>query len=118
MTRIFLFDIVGVPVCGKAWILANLRAMAANWLKSRLLNHEKYLTDMLHDETIIWRSPKGEIIACVEKNKVLRENLEEIRQVCQDALEDAVLMGCDEQQFRIVLSELIDGLNNSFSPQD
>jgi len=28
----------------------------------------------------------------VEKNKVLGENLDEIRQICQDALEDAVLM--------------------------
>lgn len=25
-----------------------------------------------------WRSPEGEVIACVEKLKVLRENLEEI----------------------------------------
>lgn len=64
------------------------------------------------DKKIIWRSHKGAVIACVEKNKVLRQNLEEIRQVCQDALEDAVLMGCDEQQFRIVLNELIDGLVN------
>jgi len=29
-------DIVGVPECGKARILANLRAMAANWLKLQL----------------------------------------------------------------------------------
>ena len=40
----------------------------------------------------IWRSPDGEIVSCVEKLKVLRENLEEIQQLCQDALEDAVLM--------------------------
>jgi len=73
---------------------------------------------MSRDETIIWRSPKGEVIACVEKNKVLRENLDEIRQICQDALEDAVLMGCDEQQFRIVLAELLDSLTNPYPPQD
>lgn len=73
---------------------------------------------MPHDKKITWRSPKGEVIACVEKNKVLRENLEEIRQICQDALEDAVLMGCDEQQFRIVLSELIDELANPYPPKD
>ena len=29
----------------------------------------------------IWRSPKGEVVACVEKNKVLSENMEEIRQI-------------------------------------
>jgi len=72
---------------------------------------------MSHDKTIIWRSSKGEVIACVEKNKVLRENLDEIRQTCQDALEDAVLMGCDEQQFRIVLAELVDSIANPYPPE-
>lgn len=73
---------------------------------------------MSHDKQIIWRSPQGEVVACVEKNKVLRENLEEIQQICQDALEDAVLMGCDEQQFRVVLSELVDKLVNPYHPKD
>jgi len=66
----------------------------------------------------VWRGPKGEVIACIEKNKVLRENLAEIHQVCQDALEDAVLMGCDEQQFRAVLSDLIDSLANPYPPRE
>ena len=70
---------------------------------------------MTKGEQIIWRGPKGEIIACVEKNKVLQENLVEIRQICQDALEDAVLMGCDEQQFRQVLVELVAQLENTYS---
>lgn len=66
-------------------------------------------------QQIIWRGPNGEIVACVEKNKVLQENLEEIRQVCQDALEDAVLMGCDENQVRAVLTELIARLENPYA---
>ena len=61
-----------------------------------------------------WRSPEGEVIACVEKLKMLRENLEEIRQICQDALEDAVLTGCDEHQFRAVLKELVEELENPY----
>lgn len=69
------------------------------------------------DKKIIWRSPQGKIIACVEKNKVMQENLAEIRQACQDALEDAVLMGCDEQQVRAVLTELIAALHNPYPPQ-
>ena len=73
---------------------------------------------MPHDGKIIWRSPKGDIIACVEKNKVMQENLAEIRQVCQDALEDAVLMGCDEQQIRAVLVELVASLENPYPPQE
>jgi len=66
---------------------------------------------------IIWRAPDGTILSCVEKNKVLRENLQEIRQICQDALEDAVLMGGDEQQFRAVLTELVAALVNPYPPQ-
>jgi len=62
----------------------------------------------------IWRSPSGEIVACVEKLKVLRENLEEIQQLCQDALEDAVLMGCDERQFKQVLDNLVQHLENPY----
>lgn len=29
-------------------------------------------------------------------------NLDEIRALCQDALEDGILMGCDEQQIEFV----------------
>ncbi len=66
---------------------------------------------------VVWLSPKGEVISCVEKNKVLGENLDEIRQICQDALEDAMLMGCDEKQFRSVLAELLTELRNPYPPQ-
>jgi hypothetical protein len=48
----------------------------------------------------------------------LQENLVEIRQVCQDALEDAVLMGCDEQQFLSVLAELVAQLKNPYPPRE
>lgn len=63
---------------------------------------------------VVWRSPEGEVVACVEKLKVLRENLEEIQQMAQDALEDAVLMGCAEEQFRAVLKQLADSLENPY----
>jgi len=32
-------------------------------------------------------------------------------------LDDAVLMGCDEQQFRALLTELITSLENPYPPQ-
>ncbi len=73
---------------------------------------------MSQDQQIIWRSPRGEVIACVEKNKVMCENFEEIRQICQDALDDAVLMGCDEAQVRAELVALIGGLVNSYAPAE
>ena len=62
----------------------------------------------------VWRSPTGEVVSCVEKLKVLRENLEEIQQLCQDALEDAILMGCDERQFKQVLENLVRHLENPY----
>lgn len=73
---------------------------------------------MTYDKKIIWRTPEGKVIACVERNKVLQENLVEIRQICQDALEDAILIGCDEQQFRAVLAELIASLENPYPAQE
>jgi len=62
----------------------------------------------------VWRSPSGDIVSCLEKLKVLRENLEEIRQLSQDALEDAVLMGCDEHQFKQVLVSLLQQLSSPY----
>ncbi len=66
----------------------------------------------------VWRSPSGEIISCVEKLKVLRENMEEIEQVIQDALGDAALMGCDVQQFRAALKELVGRLESPYPERD
>ncbi len=66
----------------------------------------------------VWRSPEGEAISCVEKLKVLRENLEEIQQTIEDALGDAVLMGCDAEQFRAVLREMIEGMQNPYPDRD
>src|SRR5260221_5923894 len=62
----------------------------------------------------VWRTPEGEPVSCVEKIKVLNENLAELRDMAQDALEDAVLMGCDEAQFRRVVQALLDGLINPY----
>ena len=62
----------------------------------------------------IWRRPDGSIVACTEKIKVLRENLEELRQMAQDACEDALLMECDENQIRAVFQELIANLENPY----
>jgi hypothetical protein len=62
----------------------------------------------------VWRTPEGEPVSCLEKIKVLNENLAELRDMAQDALEDAVLMGCDEAQFRRVVHALLDGLINPY----
>lgn len=62
----------------------------------------------------VWLDPKGKPVSCLEKIKVLNENLEEIRGLAQDALEDAVVVGCDEAQFRGVLGELVASLVNPY----
>ena len=66
-------------------------------------------------EGFIWREPDGTPVSCFEKLKVLEENLMEIREMGQDALEDAVLMGCDENQVRDVMRALADSLDKPFA---
>jgi hypothetical protein len=62
-----------------------------------------------------WLTPEGEPVSCVEKIKVLNENLAELRELAQEALEDAVLMGCDERQLREVLANIVAGLVNPYA---
>jgi hypothetical protein len=61
-----------------------------------------------------WKQPDGKPVSCLEKIKVLNQNLEEIRGLAQDALEDAVLMGCDEAQIRAVFNAMLEGLKNPY----
>jgi hypothetical protein len=61
-----------------------------------------------------WLTPEGEPVSCLDKLKVLNENLTEIQEMAQEALEDAVLMGCDEVQFRTVLEQLARSLVNPY----
>jgi hypothetical protein len=72
------------------------------------------MTDGDPNQFPVWRTPEGEPVACVEKIKVLNENLAELRELAQEALEDAVLMGCDEHQVRGVLADLLGGLVNPY----
>ena len=62
----------------------------------------------------VWREPNGTALSCLEKIKVLNENLEEIKELSQDALEDAILMGGDEKQVREVLRQIVDELANPY----
>jgi hypothetical protein len=64
----------------------------------------------------LWRQSDGAPVSCVEKIKVLNENYAELRQIAQDALEDALLMGCSEDQVREALHLLVDELSNPYRP--
>ena len=56
----------------------------------------------------VWRQTDGKPVSCLEKIKVLNENLEEIRAMIADAVEDGVLMGCDPEQIRAVFHDLVE----------
>ena len=45
---------------------------------------------------------------------MLNENLDEIPEYCQEALEDALLMGCDERQVREVFESIVKAIQNPY----
>ena len=61
-----------------------------------------------------WHQTDGKPVACLEKIKVLNDNIQELQEMAQDAFEDAILMGCDDKQVREVLAELVQSLHNPY----
>ena len=61
-----------------------------------------------------WRKPSGAPVSCVEKIKVLNENFAELRNLAQETLDDALLLGCSEAQARKAIREMLDGLATSY----
>ena len=61
-----------------------------------------------------WFSDDGSPVSCTEKIKVMHQNMAELYQAAQDAFEDALLMGCSEQQLRDYLQQLVAGVENPY----
>ncbi|WP_423973117.1 hypothetical protein [Kingella oralis] len=61
-----------------------------------------------------WFSDDGSPVSCIEKIKVMNQNMNELYQAAQDAFEDALLMGCSEQQLRDYLQQLVAGVENPY----
>lgn len=59
-----------------------------------------------------WPQADGLPVACRDKLRTLAENHAELSQVMQDAFEDAVLMGVDEQAMRAILAGMVAGLRS------
>lgn len=57
-----------------------------------------------------WPGLDGNAVGCREKLKMLTENYQELSQVLQDAFEDAVLMGVNEDAMRQILADVVAGL--------
>tara|TARA_B100001540_G_scaffold64255_1_gene57775 strand:+ start:198 stop:419 length:222 start_codon:yes stop_codon:yes gene_type:complete len=64
-------------------------------------------------EKFIWRAKDNKIISCDETNKVLNENYNEIKNVIQNAYDDAVLIDCDEKDFKNKIVDLVDKIEFS-----
>lgn len=56
----------------------------------------------------LWKDKKNKAVSCTEKIKILNENILEIKQLSDDAIEDAILMGVNPDQ---VISVLVNALN-------
>ncbi len=61
-----------------------------------------------------WLRSDDTVVACTEKVKVLEENWNEIRTMLQEALDDAVLMGCSEARVKGEFIRLINGLSSQY----
>ena len=54
-----------------------------------------------------WEGLDEDNISCTEKIKILNENIIEIDQIIEDALEDAILMGADPKQvIKVIIKSL------------
>ena len=60
----------------------------------------------------LWPGADGSPVSCREKLRMLAENHGELTQSLQDAFEDAVLMGVDEQAMRRILIGMVEGLES------
>ena len=61
----------------------------------------------------IWYSKDKKIISCDETNKVLNENHSEVQSLIQNAFDDAILMGCDEEDGKGKIINLVNNLEFS-----
>ena len=64
-----------------------------------------------------WKKPDGTTVSCTEKVKVLEENWQDIREALQDALDDAILMGCTESQFKAEYKRLVESLTTDYKEE-
>lgn len=69
---------------------------------------------MMIKREYIWIGKSNEIISCDEKLKVLNENFDELESNFQNFFDDAMLMGCDENDFKKKICEMVQNSKFSF----
>lgn len=62
----------------------------------------------------LWYDVDGKKVSCVEKIKVMQQNIEELTQIAQDAFEDGILMGINPEQLKLYLISLMQNLSNPY----
>lgn len=79
-------------------------------LKTSLLGSSNYLADYYYN--LSWIDRNGCQIKCVEKNKVMLENISSFAKLSIEIIEDAVLMNVDLQQIKNELINFIDSIEH------
>jgi hypothetical protein len=64
--------------------------------------------------SILWRNDNGTLISCVEKIKVMDQNMAELKSVIQDIIDDGVLMGVAEQQIKEEILKLLATMTSQY----
>ena len=67
----------------------------------------------VNNKEFLWIDKNNKIISCEETNKVLNENFIEVSSVLQNAFDDAILIGCDEDDFKKKIIKLMNNLEFS-----
>ena len=110
--------LIGPSGCGKTTALriamgletASQGRVTVDGREVRGCGHDRGMV-FQHAELLPWLTALQNVMFGLEM-KGMRGT--ELRQTAQDALEDALLMGCSESQMRLVLHELVDSLVNPY----
>ena len=70
-----------------------------------------------NEKELLWIDKNNKIISCEETNKVLNENFTEVSAVLQSAFDDAILIGCNEDDFKKKVIKLINSLEFSIGKE-
>ncbi len=65
------------------------------------------------NKEFLWIDKNRKTISCEETNKVLNENFSEVLSTIQNAFDDAILLGCDEKDFKKKIENAIKNLEFS-----
>ena len=65
----------------------------------------------------LWIDKEKKVISCEETNKVLNENFLEVTTLIQNTFDDAILLSCDEKDFKLKIIEFLKKLEFSIGKE-